>query len=229
MRDSFVFYKSFADACRDLPADDFKEAILAIADYATTGEISDMGGIAKAVFLMAKPILDKNNQRYENGKKGGRPKSESKPSNNQTKTESKPNETEPEPYVSVSVSDSVDKEKPPKGGKEKEPKHRHGEHVLLTDKEYERLKNKYGDKETEEAISYLDKYITEKHYKSNSHNLTLQRWVFDAVEEQKQKRKKIEQNARSGTTKVSPFNKFEQRENNFDEIEAKMMNRGKAQ
>lgn len=72
-----------------------------------------------------------------------------------------------------------------------DPKHKYGEykHVLLTDKEYERLINDYGEDDTRAAIKFLDEYIEEKHYKSNSHNLALRRWVFDAVKERKEKAK----------------------------------------
>ena len=72
------------------------------------------------------------------------------------------------------------------------PKHKHGtyEHVLLTDKQYEKLKQDYGETETDEAIEFLDAYIQEKHYKSHDHNITLRKWVFDAVKERKAKKPK---------------------------------------
>ena len=72
-----------------------------------------------------------------------------------------------------------------------DPKHKYGEykHVLLTDKEYERLINDYGEDDARAAIKFLDEYIEEKRYKSNSHNLALRRWVFDAVKERKEKAK----------------------------------------
>ena len=98
MRDSFVFYRSFYEACKELDAEDFKAAVMAICAHALDGEEPDIKGVSKAVYVMAKPIIDVNNIRYENGKKGGRPK-------NQTETKTKPNEnqtgTEAEPYVYV--------------------------------------------------------------------------------------------------------------------------------
>lgn len=79
--------------------------------------------------------------------------------------------------------------KPKKPKKEKGVKHKYGEyqHVLLTDAEYKRLVNRYGQDMTEKAIKYLDEYIEEKHYKSDSHNLAIQRWVVDAVKEKEQR------------------------------------------
>jgi hypothetical protein len=76
--------------------------------------------------------------------------------------------------------------KPPKKPKKKqEPKHKHGEHqkVLLTDSEFERLAADYGESLRDEAIIFLDAYIAEKGYKSQSHNLAIRRWVMDAVKE----------------------------------------------
>ena len=70
--------------------------------------------------------------------------------------------------------------------KDKPVKNKYGsqENVLLTDEEYERLKKKYPDC-IEDAIEYLSLYIAEKKYKSESHNLAIQRWVIDAVRKKK--------------------------------------------
>ena len=73
--------------------------------------------------------------------------------------------------------------------KEKETKHKHGEYknVLLTDSELQRLKEEFGEEQTEKAITYLDEYIEMKGYKAKSHNLAIRKWVFDALKEKKQK------------------------------------------
>jgi hypothetical protein len=87
--------------------------------------------------------------------------------------------------------DSIGKDRLGKDSKDnKEPKHKYGEynHVMLTDKERDRLMNDYGEAQTLAAIKFLDEYIEEKHYKSNSHNLAMRRWVFDAIKD-KQKPK----------------------------------------
>lgn len=62
-------------------------------------------------------------------------------------------------------------------------KHIYGEykHVRLTDPEYERLVNDYGETETHEAIKFLDEYKERKGYKCKNDNLTIRKWVFDAV------------------------------------------------
>lgn len=112
MRDSMVFYRSFLDAVADLPPKDFKACVLAILRYGMNGETPSGRGIDKTVFAMAKPQIDRNNQKYINGSKGGRPRNqtetEQKPNGNQTETETKPNETESEKSKpNVYVNDNV--------------------------------------------------------------------------------------------------------------------------
>lgn len=105
-RDGIIFYESFYQAVRGLNADDFKECITAVMEYGLYGHEVEMSSVARMFFTMAKPQIDANNKRYENGKKGGRkpkPKeqednhadAELKPKHNRikTKTEPKPTET----------------------------------------------------------------------------------------------------------------------------------------
>lgn len=82
---------------------------------------------------------------------------------------------------------AVSKEKAP----EKDQKHHHGKHVLLTDAEFDRLGRDYGEEARDEAIAYLDNHIEMKGYKANSHNLALRKWVFDAVKEDKLRKQKL--------------------------------------
>lgn len=72
-------------------------------------------------------------------------------------------------------------------------KNTHGEynHVLLTDEEEEKLTEEYGVDVTARAIIFLDEYIEEKKdYTSDSHYLSIKRWVINAVKEQEAKTKK---------------------------------------
>lgn len=73
MRDSVVFYRSFYEAIKDLPPDQFKESVKAIMEYGLDGVEPNTTGIEKTIYLLTKPQIDANNRRYENGKKGGRP------------------------------------------------------------------------------------------------------------------------------------------------------------
>ena len=84
-----------------------------------------------------------------------------------------------------------DREIKKKSVKEKAPKHKFGtyEHVLLTDDEFNKLAVDFGQEVRDKAITFLDSYIEEKGYKAKSHNLTIRRWVIDAVAEREGKRK----------------------------------------
>lgn len=101
-RDSFIFYRSFYESILELPEDNQKDLLLAIANYSLNFKEPSLKGLSKAVWILIKPQLDANNKRYENGKKGGRPKTKDKPKDNQTKTKSEPNKN-------VNVNKNVNK------------------------------------------------------------------------------------------------------------------------
>lgn len=105
MRDSFVFYRSFAESVKNLPPEEYKKVMQSILDYALDGKEPEQSGIEYTVFCLVKPQIDANNKRYENGRKGGRPK----PSDNQelTKVEPNNNQTVTTPEPNVYVNDNV--------------------------------------------------------------------------------------------------------------------------
>jgi len=216
-RDGFVFYRSFRDALCGLNDEDFRKAAMAIIDYALDGIEPEGAGIGSVVFSLVKPQIDANNRRYENGKRGGRPKNnqtitkenQTETKNNQTVTKPKPNETNPEPkdkdkdkekekeYKDISVNNKniseQDNIRVPSadadGAPAKEKRHKLGEykHVLLTDGQLEKLRNDFGEQDTQDAITFLDEYIQRRGYKCKDYNLTLRNWVFDAVRERRAK------------------------------------------
>jgi len=102
---SFTFYRSFFEAISNLPkAADRDAAMMAICDYALNGNERQLSGAAAAVFMLAKPNIEHNRKKHENGLKGGRPKAETEPedtynytsengetNDNLTETKTKPN------------------------------------------------------------------------------------------------------------------------------------------
>lgn len=96
MRESMVFYRSFFEAVKGLDAELYKEILNATFAYAMDDEIPTLSPIANALFQAFKPQIDANNRRYENGCKGGRPITKTKPNNNQTITKVKPNDNDNE-------------------------------------------------------------------------------------------------------------------------------------
>lgn len=74
MRDSLIFYSSFAKAIKRLPDAEQLKALWAIIDYGLEDmEPEDDGGTYMAIFDMAKPQIDANIKRKADGAKGGRP------------------------------------------------------------------------------------------------------------------------------------------------------------
>lgn len=84
--DSFIFYKSFYDAAKDLPAKQRGIFYDYIVNYAINGEEPTKNSIENTLFKLVKPQIDANKKRRENGEKGGkygslggRPKKEKNP------------------------------------------------------------------------------------------------------------------------------------------------------
>ena len=104
MRESFIFYKSFYDSLKGMDEKTQGKCLMALADYALNGNEPSCEPEVMMFFILAKPQIDANNQRYENGCKGGRPK-------NQTETKTKPKynqkETKDEPNDNVNDNDNV--------------------------------------------------------------------------------------------------------------------------
>lgn len=145
----------------------------------------------KLIFSLILPNLARNITEYdkrrdtsaENGKLGGRPSKGEKKPNKPNSITYKPNET-----LSVLVTDtvidtvSVIKEKNIK----KEilnfsDLNLQKENISLTKQEHEKLISDYGQKVTSDAIIFLSNYKIEKKYKTQSDNLTIRRWVVEAV------------------------------------------------
>jgi len=116
------------------------------------------------------------------------------------------NEIDCKIYPQSKVKDSKEKDSRAKERKEEHSaasgkaaapagqKHRYGEysHVLLTDPQRDKLFADYGELETLKAITYLDEYIQMKGYKAKDHNLAIRRWVFKALEEERQRNERIQ-------------------------------------
>lgn len=108
MRDSFIFYRSFFETMKKIPKKDRLQFVEAICNYALDDEEISLSGVNTAIFELVKPQIDANFKRYENGKKGGRPK---KPNQNQNETKAKPNHnqtiTKPKPNVNENDNENV--------------------------------------------------------------------------------------------------------------------------
>lgn len=76
MKESFVFYKSFYKAIQKVKNKELKsdiyDAICELALNENDIELTDATG--QIIMELIKPQINANNERYLNGKKGGRPK-----------------------------------------------------------------------------------------------------------------------------------------------------------
>lgn len=100
-RNGFVFYKNYADAIFCLPKNQQLDLFWAIINKGLTGcEPEKLSPAARAVWTLIAPQIELSVQRFEAGKKGGRPKKtesyanaeNQKPNENQTETKPKPND-----------------------------------------------------------------------------------------------------------------------------------------
>lgn len=107
MRDSIVFYRSFYEAIKGLPDAELVKSFKAIMEYGLNGVEPEGDGIEKTVFLLTKPQIDVNNHKYENGKKGGRPKNQEEPNKNLNETTEKPKNNQEETKAEPNVNDNV--------------------------------------------------------------------------------------------------------------------------
>lgn len=115
-RESFVFYRSFFEALEGLPVESYARLCTAIVTYGLNGEVASLEGIERNLFALIRPQIDANNKRYKDGKKGGRPSSDTKPLVTKTETtgyaERKPlvikveENEKPNANVNVNVNDN---------------------------------------------------------------------------------------------------------------------------
>lgn len=100
-RESFIFYRSFYEAIKELAPESQGRVYTAICAYVLDGDTPKFTGIENAIWLLIKPQLDANVRKYENGAKGGRPKK------NPEETKPKPNDNQEETELEANVNDNV--------------------------------------------------------------------------------------------------------------------------
>lgn len=103
--EGFIFYASFYKALSNLKDEEQLLCFKVLCEYALFGILPEnTKGAVLMFFELVKPQIDKNIQRYENGKKGGRPKTKIEPTNNQIKTKLKPNNNQKEPSNNLNIN-----------------------------------------------------------------------------------------------------------------------------
>lgn len=110
-RKQFTWYRSYYDALKELPAEEFRAIVLAVCAYALDGEETELSGVARAIFTLIRPTLEVGRSKAENRSRteqtsisteqtGNRPEqTKNKPEQTQNKrkqTDNKPEQTRKE-------------------------------------------------------------------------------------------------------------------------------------
>lgn len=110
-RKQFTWYRSYYDALKELPAEEFRDIVLAVCAYALDGEEPELSGVARAIFTLIRPTLEVGRSKAENRSRaeqtvlsaeqtGNRPEqTKNKPEQTQNKrkqTDNKPEQTRKE-------------------------------------------------------------------------------------------------------------------------------------
>ncbi len=85
MIESFVFYRSFHEAIKDFPKDQYGALMYAVIEYALDGIEPELGEWESRLFTLMRPQIDANAKKRRDGSRGGRPTAKT-----ETKTETKP-------------------------------------------------------------------------------------------------------------------------------------------
>lgn len=132
-RKQFTWYRSYYDALKELPAEEFRDIVLAVCAYALDGEETELSGVARAIFTLIRPTLEVGRSKAENRSRteqtsisaeqtGNRPEqTKNKPEQTQNKrkqTGNKPEQTRKEKErEKESENDSYCSPPPPSGPK----------------------------------------------------------------------------------------------------------------
>lgn len=73
-RETFVFYRSFFEAIKELDYENQAILFCATCELALNGNEVELSGTNKAIFTLIKPQILANNKKFINGCKGGAPK-----------------------------------------------------------------------------------------------------------------------------------------------------------
>jgi len=186
-----VFYSSFYESLKNLPDKEFCECIKMILDYGLYGIQPETDGILKTVFILIKPQIDKNNQRWinsckpkndsEGGSEDGKVTSGAKGTPNTGRTSTKRqaninqtganrNQTTSEPQANVNDNDNVNDNH----------NHNENENVTGTENVNQNVPSKTADKADGKASvhtygEYNNVYLSDKEYEQLKKELGSQR------------------------------------------------------
>lgn len=120
-RKQFTWYRSYYDALKELPAEEFRDIVLAVCAYALDGEEPELSGVARSIFTLIRPTLEVGRSRAENRSRTEQtPLSDEQIGNKPEQTENKPEQTQNKRKQTDNKPEQTSKEKEKEKEREKE-------------------------------------------------------------------------------------------------------------
>lgn len=120
-RKQFTWYRSYYDALKEIPAEEFRAIVLAVCAYALDGEEPELSGVARAIFTLIRPTLEVGRSKAENRSRADQtPLSAEQDSNKREQTENKRKQTDTKRKQTDNKPEQTRKEKEKEKEREKE-------------------------------------------------------------------------------------------------------------
>ena len=120
-RKQFTWYRSYYDALKELPAEEFRDIVLAVCAYALDGEEPELSGVARAIFTLIRPTLEVGRSKAENRSRTEQtPISAEQTGNRPEQTKNKPEQTQNKRKQTDNKPEQTRKEKEKEKEREKE-------------------------------------------------------------------------------------------------------------
>ena len=120
-RKQFTWYRSYYDALKELPAEEFRAIVLAVCAYALDGEEPELSGVARAIFTLIRPTLEVGRSKAENRSRTEQtPLSAEQTGNRPGQTKNKPEQTDNKRKQTDNKPEQTRKEKEKEKEREKE-------------------------------------------------------------------------------------------------------------
>lgn len=119
-RKQFTWYRSYYDALKELPAEEFRDIVLAVCAYALDGEEPELSGVVRAIFTLIRPTLEVGRSKAENRSRAEQTSlSAEQTGNRPEQTKNKPEQTQNKPEQTGNKPEQT-RNKPEQTRKEKE-------------------------------------------------------------------------------------------------------------
>lgn len=120
-RKQFTWYRSYYDALKEIPAEEFRDIVLAVCAYALDGEEPELSGVARAIFTLIRPTLEVGRSKAENRSRAEQTSlSAEQTGNRPEQTKNKPEQTQNKRKQTDNKPEQTRKEKEKEKEREKE-------------------------------------------------------------------------------------------------------------